>query len=501
MPAGEVAIFLIKKTLSLKQYLTWERAIVAVGFLVAMVLNLTMPVQMPDPDDWAYYNGVRNFSDGRLTVNNLAEYEQARDTMRQGGTLLQYLPLDNNKWALEKAPGYVFYLVLFYEIGIPRFGNILLSLGMVIVTFVLLKRLQNERVAMIGSLLTLFTPIAMVMLNRAYMETYSCLAFMVIGGGMYLYYHLERQRLSVVKGGILLFFAFLFIGWSVITRYTNLPIAVILALHLVITRFVSRRRGEKVGFVTEILPVALGIGLPMAAILLYNNYVFGSPLNYGYAVSPYPIKFAFQYLGQVDPFGESIPLQIVRNNAGAFVRNLFIGFPLLVIGIPGFVMVLYYKCAAFFKKDRPEGKWSSLRSELPWDILLVLIGWFIPIFLLYLCYEWTAGLKEGGGFVIFNRFLVPGLLPVVIICALIMDRIPLKVMAPVLLILIIFGSLLYAQWTLDLHILPQWLTESTLESRWPGYMFPPWTPYFVPGGGPESFPFPLWSYRYMFPMR
>jgi hypothetical protein len=296
-PIGEVAVRISNYLFRLKRYITWERVVVAVGFIIATILNLAMPVQMPDPDDWAYYHGVRNFSEGHLTIDNLDQYKQARDTMNQGGMLLQYLPLDFNKWALEKAPGYVFYLVPFYKIGIPRYGNVLLALGMLIVTFILLKRLRNEKAAMIGSLLTLYTPIAMVMINRTFMETYSCLAFMVIGGGLYIYYQLERKNLSPAKGGILLFFAFLFISLSVITRYTNLPIAVILALHLAVTRFIAWRKSEKTGLIPEIVPLVLGIGLPIVAILLYNNYVFGSSLQYGYAVSPYPIKFAFQYLG------------------------------------------------------------------------------------------------------------------------------------------------------------------------------------------------------------
>jgi hypothetical protein len=464
-----------------------------------MVLVLTTPLQKPDPDDWAYYYAVRNFSQGHFTVNNQTQLQQATETVKQGGALLQYLPLEYNKWALEKAPGVVFYLIPFYKMGIPRWGNVLLALGMVIVTFMVLKRLRDERAAMIGSLLMLFTPISLVMLNRVYMDTFASLAFLVMGGGLYIYYHLERNNLTALKGGILLFLAFFFTGWSVITRYTNLPIAVILALHLVITRFIAWRKGQKTGIKPEILPLALGIGLPVLAILLYDYFVFGSPLKYSYSFSPYPIKFAFQYIGQ-SYNGESIPLQILRYNLEGFYRNLFIGFPLLIIGIPGFVVVLYQKCAAFFKRGQPEGKWSSLRSELPWDILLILIGWFVFVFCLYLTYEWTAGLQKGGGFVIFDRFLLPGLFPVVIICALIVARFPLKVLIPLMVIIVAFGAVLYAQWALDLHILPGWLTERTLESRWPGYLFPPWTPYFHPGAtGNNYFPFPLWSWQYFFP--
>jgi hypothetical protein len=350
---------------------------------------------------------------------------------------------------------------------------------MVIVTYILLKRIRDERAAMIGSLLMLFTPISMVMLNRAYMETYSSLALLVIGGGLYIYYHLERGKLTPVKGGILLFLAFFFIGWSVVARYTNLPIAFVLALHWFIIKIIAWLKKQPIGIKREIIPVVLGIGLPVLTLLLYDYYVFGSPLKYSYSFSPYPIKFAFQYIGQVDPFGKSVPLQILQYNTEGFLRNWLIGFPLLIIGIPGFFVTLYYK---FFKRGQPEGKWSSLRTELPWDILLILIFWFIFVFVLYLMYEWTAGLKEGGGFVIFDRFLLPGLFPVVIIFALIMARFPLKVLTLVMIILIIYGALLYAQWAMNLHILPNVLTERTLESRWPGYIFPPWSnQFFWPG--------------------
>jgi 4-amino-4-deoxy-L-arabinose transferase-like glycosyltransferase len=458
--------------LHLKRNLNPYRITVGAGFIISAALILLTPLQMPDPDDWAYYNGVLNFSRGHFTIDNSTVMQQSEEIGRQGGFLLQYLPINFNKWALEKAPGVVFYLIPFKFIGLIRWSNILLALGMVIVTYILLKRLRDEKAAMIGSLLMLFTPIGMVMLNRVYMDTYASLAFLVIGAGLYLYYHLERRNLTPVKGGTLLFLAFFFTGLSVIVRYTNLPIAVILALHLVVTRLIAWRKKQGTGVKPEIIPLVLGIGLPVLAILLYDYFVFGSPLKYGYSYSPFPIKFAFQYIGKVDAQGVSIPLQILRYNTQGYLRNFLIGFPLMIIGIPGFLVVLYYK---FFRKSRPEGTWSGLRSELPWDILLVLIGWFVSVFLLYLGYEWTAGLQKGGGFVLFNRFLLPGLFPAVVICALIMARFPYKVLIPVLVILVVYGSLLYAQWALNLHILPAWLTERTLDTRWPGYVFPPWT--------------------------
>ena len=202
----------------LSKYVTIYRLIVGIGFIIAMVLILVPPLQMPETDDWAYYYGVKNFSQGQLTIDSSTLYLEAIEAQQHGSMLVQYLPVSYNKWALEKSPGSVFYLVPFYKMGILRWSNVLLALGMVIVTFILLKRLRDEKAAMIGSLLMLFTPISMVMYNRIYMDAYSSLAFLVMGGGLYIYYHLERKKHSSLKGGIILFLAFFFIGWSVVAR-------------------------------------------------------------------------------------------------------------------------------------------------------------------------------------------------------------------------------------------------------------------------------------------
>ena len=180
----------------LSKYVTIYRLIVGIGFIIAMVLALSAPLTMYEVDDWAYYYGVKNFSQGQLTIDNSTLYLEALETQQQGSMLIQYLNIAPDKWALEKAPGSFFYLVPFEKMGIPRWGNVLLALGMVIVTFILLKRLRDEKAAMIGSLLMLFTPIAMVMCNRLYMDSYASLAFLVMGAGLYIYYHLERKNLK-----------------------------------------------------------------------------------------------------------------------------------------------------------------------------------------------------------------------------------------------------------------------------------------------------------------
>jgi hypothetical protein len=156
---------------SLVQHITVYRVIVVMGFIIAMILVMVIPARMSGASPWAYYYGVKNFSHGKLVINNQLLFQQMNDAKAKGGMLVQYVSIGDNKWALEKAPGYVFYLVPFALMGIPRWGNVLLAAGMVIVTFILLKRWRDEKTACIGSLLILFTPIGLIMLNRAYMDT------------------------------------------------------------------------------------------------------------------------------------------------------------------------------------------------------------------------------------------------------------------------------------------------------------------------------------------
>ncbi len=423
------------------------RIIVAIGFIVTVVLVLIFPVKMIGSSTWAYYYGVKNFSHGDFVISDQLYTAQINDAQQKGGVLQQYVQISEDKWALEKAPGYVFYMVPFEWLNIPRWGDILLTLGMTIVTYLLLKRIRNEKSACIGSLLMLFTPVTLIMLNIIYLDTLASLAFLVMGGGLYIYYQLERNNLRPLPATTILFLAFFLTGWSVVTRYTNFPVAAILALHFIITRIIAFSKGERKKLYLEVIPVVLGTGLSVAALLIYNNAVFGSPWDYGYKYTRFAIKFAYEYIGRVDKFGQSIPIKIILDNLERAPGPLFWGFPILVIGIPGFITVLYFKFKAMKQGSDSSGRWSSLNIELPWDILLVFIGWFISVFFLYLTYEFSAEyltMGKSSSLIRFSRFYLPGLFPLVIICALVIARLPSKINIPVTFITILTGSIIYA---------------------------------------------------------
>jgi hypothetical protein len=184
------------------------RAITTAGFILAVILVMVIPARMSGASPWAYYYGVKNFASGKLVLTDREMFQEMNDAKQQGGVLMQYVKLGPDRWALEKAPGYVFYLVPFEKLGIPRWGNILLAAGMTLVTYLLLKRLRDEKAACLGSLLMLFSPIGLIMANRAYMDTFASLAFIAMGGGLYFLYLLEQREWGRLKGGIILFLAF-----------------------------------------------------------------------------------------------------------------------------------------------------------------------------------------------------------------------------------------------------------------------------------------------------
>jgi len=429
----------------LKRYVNIYRVITAIGLIVAVCLSLAIPAHLMEPDDWSYYYAIHNFADGKLVVNDEVHNAQSSETQTQVGHFIDYVNVGANKWALEKAPGYVFYDVPFELMGIPRWGNALLALGVAFVMFLLLRRLRDEKTACIGTLLMLFTPVSLVMLNRSYMDTFAAGAFLVMGGGLYIYWAMERARLNRIAGAGLLFTAFLLISWSVVTRYTNVAIAVFFALHFAFLVMSTVIKRVKTNLKVEI-PVALfGIGIPLAVLLFYDKAVFGSPFDYGYKYTSGDITFAFQHIGELTRSGQSVFWNIIKTNLQIAPRDLIVGFPLLIIVLIGLCFGLYQLLSARRYKNEinttpSQGKKTGL------DIILLLLGWFVGGFLLYLLYEWTANTGMGSRpFIVYARFYFPGLFPLAVFSALFLSKLRAKIGLGITAALIIVGAILYLQ--------------------------------------------------------
>jgi len=414
------------------------RVIAIAGFVAAVLLVVVTPDRFKEPDDWAYYAAVENISHGQLTVDNALHQQQVFEVRQQGGQLVQYVQIGPNEWAFEKAPGYVYFLAPFYLAGASQLANILLAAGLAFVIYLLLKKLTSEKTACIGILLALFTPVSLAMMQREYMDGFASAAFPGIGGGLYIYYCLKAESLRPKASVALLFLSGFFLAASVAVRYTDAVIVAVFALHFAVTRFNMLRQGKWSRVVKEASLIGAGALIPLALLSWYHFSVFGSPFAYGYEYTKLNVKFAYDYIG--DPRA----WQIVLDNLRKMPWPLLTGFPLLILAIPAALTVIWQRTGARFWRRHGVGKvwWPVLNPDLFW----LLVGWMVAVFGLYLMYEWTANQRIANQpFVILARFYLPALLPMAVLAAWILGRIPDRIASALVVTAIIVGGVLFAQ--------------------------------------------------------
>jgi len=405
------------------------RSLALLVFLIAQFLVLVLPQKMQEPGDWGFQYAARNFAQGYVVLTDEQYIEQSWGAWDEGGLLLGYAGVKEHSWAFTGAPGYAFYLAPFERIGAPWLGASLLSLGLIAILYLLLTRIKDEKTALLGVMLLAFSPLYLAMWQRVYMDALAALAFSGVGGGLYLYYWLSRDRLGARMSMVILLTAGFMIMASVGVRYTNIAVAAVFGIHFLVMAVRSHLCRE------HFLPAGLFFGLGMAlsglGIFIYRGVAFGTPFNSGGEFAQLPIRFAWNYT-----FGTGY--NIVRNNVIQLWAPLLVALPIMLAAIPAFVAVAYDKG---FIPRRPD-KWP----ELPAHIYHVLWWWVVAVFGVYLMYEWTA--YQAGGqlpFPLLTRFYLPALLPLVFIAALMLRRLSVKHWGSVLAVLTVLGVFFYFQ--------------------------------------------------------
>ncbi len=411
----------------------------AAAFVAVVILLLVVPDRFKEPDDWAYQYAVENLSHGRLTVDDALHQQQVTEAAQQGGQLGQYVQIRDNTWAFEKSPGYVYFLIPFDLAGVPQLANIVLAAGLALATYLLLKRLKDEQTACLGVFLVLFTPVGLAMMQREYMDSFSSAAFLGIGGALYIYHCLNADIPRQKYASIILFTAGFLMATGVASRYTDATVAGVFAAHFVITGVIKIRRGKWSGVWREALPLAVGVAIPISLLLWYQNAVFGSPFTYGYEYTKGDVTFAYQYLGN-PRFWE-----IIETNIRHLSWPLLVGFPLLLLAIPAAVIGSWQKITNRMMRRLRRYHRKDWWPELKPDLWILLLGWVVAVFGLYVMYEWTANQGTERPFITVTRFYLPALFPPAMLAALILRRIPGKLAALSIAVAIISGGLLFAQ--------------------------------------------------------
>jgi hypothetical protein len=308
------------------------------------------------------------------------------------------------------------------------------------VLYLLLARLKDEKTALLGVVLLLFTPLYLAMWQRVYMDAFAALALCGMGGGLYLYYWLNRTRLSLRMGTVILFAAGLLLLASVAVRYTNAVIAAVFGIHFLVMAIRLSLRRER--FLPLGLFFVLGAALPLSGLLIYQGVVFGAPFNSGSGVAQLPVHFVWDYAPEY-------AFKIVRGNIIQLWAPLLTAMPIIMAATPSLAAITYGK--GFFSR-RPD-----ICPELPVHIYHVLWGWLVAVFGLYVMYEWAA-FQAGGQlpFPLLTRFYLPALFPLVIITALMFRRVSTKLWGGALAVLVVLGVVFFVQAS---RIRVQFMTE------------------------------------------
>ena len=430
-------------------HLLLYRSITALGVVLAFILTILIPQHMREGSDWSFQYATQNFSRGQLTEDGITIGLEESEAHQFGGDLSQYVFVGDNRWALTEAPGYIFYLLPFYYIHAPELGSLLLAAGMVIVAYLLLKRLRDEKTACAGSLLLIFTPVALAMMQRIYDVSFGASAFLSMGGGLYIYYCLRAREISKRKSAILLFFAGLLLAWGAVSNYTSALVVLVFAVHLAFMFLRGVMKKAPVGVYPAMI---IGLMVPFVLLLIYQNAVFGSPWRFGFQYNQLPTGFNTHYF---------------VTNIKYVLAALLAGFPLLLVAGYSFCAGIYGKTRVFFDGRQDVGN-TELLPELPCDIALLLAGWGAAVFGLYLNFEFTANYQVSGmPFIILTRYYLPAILPLTMAAVLLLTRVPRKLAVAVTILSVLWGVVFFAQSALSFPLVPPHSPYNPLSSHLP----------------------------------
>jgi hypothetical protein len=183
----------------------------------------------------------------------------------------------------------------------------------------------------------------------------------------------------------------------------------------------------------------LGLAIPLAGLLIYQEAVFGSPWRFGLQYTRLPVSFDLYFL---------------RPNIKFVTVALLVGFPLLLPGVTAFCASFYQKIRTLVLRNNPGyviDRWPELRL----DILLLMAGWMAAVYGLYLNYEWTANTQViSMPFIVMARYYLPAAFPLTIMAVMLFKRVPRKLSLVLTILVMVWGIVFFAQTSLSHAVVP-----------------------------------------------
>lgn len=291
----------MKSSLQQLHRLPKYRLLTVLAVALALALTLIPPhdkrhLGMPEP--WSYELAAQHFSQGKWYLSD-EEITAARTQVRLAGAFLtQYVSVAPDWWALRQSPGHPLEMALLTKLSLPRLTNSVLAILAVLALYPALTAWHNERIAFLGVILLLFSPLSLLALHYYSMDTFAGGIWPFIAGALLLRYAVLVPNKP--RQPILLLFAGFAAGWATVVRQTNVLLSAVLALFFLYLvwskwRTQSPDNGHCRSYTLflrfswrHLVAFGGGVLIAVSILTLYNNLAFGNPLSNGYLFpSPY----------------------------------------------------------------------------------------------------------------------------------------------------------------------------------------------------------------------
>jgi len=341
------------------------------GFALFVVLVLTRATALLEPDDYAYRASIVALSHGHIVLTNAQYNALNRQLASSGGQgILQWHHLTSGKWISEKNPGYPFFAVLFYLLGLlrvtPLFYGALACAGL----YAGAKAWAGRWAGTYAVWLFCFSGAAITFAWRDTMPSFTDASLIAAGFGTLLWSMLShdasgRRRLVV---GLL---GFLALEGAVFIRYTN-----VIELLVAIAGVLAFARAARLPWRT------VGIWLSTAVIfalgvLAFDQWAYGKATSTGY--SPGEITFS---------------LSALWPNLKGMPKELTTSMPFWILAGAACIVIAIRFLVARNGATRSDDERVAVRRDATVGLVLAL-GW-LSLWFLYLAYTWTVS-QVGGG--------------------------------------------------------------------------------------------------------
>ena len=333
------------------------------AFALFTLLVLVRATTMLEPDDFAYRASIVALRHGHILLSN-AQYltleHQLASTGGQG--ILQWHHLASGQWISEKNPGYPFFAVGFYALGLlrvaPLFYGALACVGLYAGARAWLGRWAGTYAVW----LYCFSGAALTFAWRDTMPSFADASLIAAGAGALVWVML-RPGASARHRGVVGLGAFLALEGAAFIRYTNVVELLVAVVAVIAFRRVADLSWRLVG-----LWLTSG-ALFAAGVASFNAWAYGSMTSSGYSA------------GEI-----SFSLSSLWPNLRHMPRYLTTSMPLWLFAAAALVVIAVRSTRARRRDDAHQR--GLARRDLAVAVVLG-VGW-LTLWSLYLTYTWTA---------------------------------------------------------------------------------------------------------------